>query len=485
MTKLDKKSREALLDDDFAFPRTRQGPIHDAHHTKLAWDTVDRTKGVTAEECRTARGRIMARAGLLLMDTEGWNRVKAIKAAFLSCMSLNISNDDDHPNKMPFSGVLTKLDEPSDDPPGGANGKRIIVTTAAARAALGSLLGMAVDFTPSFDGHDTKAKIGIITSADIVGNELTVEGFIYAADFPDTAELIQALKDVLGFSFEAQRLTVADMSADILTITELTFTGAAILRKDKAAYQTTSLAASAATEEIEMTLEELAAMLGPLLAEAMKPIADRLDQVEKDTKSAADILNANANVRSMVEPHCSALESTAAAMESAGVGVGADRGHVHVLRRMADSMRAEAAEGKVPSKWYDGSYYSSADTTQQTQTEEVDLKKDEVTALIAEAVTAALKPLQDELKASKDALAAAETKLTDAKNLQRLDAGNVQRKTLTPAANAVLNKASLVIPETDGAKLNVGEVDKALNAAGIPMTQKIMLKNELGRLGAL
>ena len=72
---------------------------------------------------------------------------------------------------MPFSGVLTKLDEPSDYAPGGAAGKRIIVTADAAQKALESLLGMAVDFTPSFDGHDAKSKIGIITSADIVGNE--------------------------------------------------------------------------------------------------------------------------------------------------------------------------------------------------------------------------------------------------------------------------------------------------------------------------
>jgi len=486
-TKLDKKSREALPDADFAFPRTRQGPMHDAHHTKLAWDTVDRTKGVTLEECRAARERILVRASVLGMDTREWSRLKNVKAAFLSCMSLNIANDDDHPNKMPFSGVLTKLDEPSDSPPGGANGKCIIVTTAAARAALGSLLGMAVDFTPSFDGHDAKTKIGIITSADIVGNELTVEGFIYAADFPDTAELIQALKDVLGFSFEAQRLTVQNMAADILTITELTFTGAAILRKDKAAYETTSLAASAANEEIDMTTEELRALLGPMLAEAVKPLADRLDKVESNSTAAMEVLNANAAVRNMVEPHCASLESCHAAMEAAGIGTSTGNGHVHVLRRMADSMRAEAAMGKVPSIWrdHDYPYYASADNSNTTQTEEVDLKKDEVTALIAEAVTAALKPLQDELTATKDKLAAAETKLTDANNVQRLVASGPQRKTLTPAGSAILNRASIAMPEAEGAKLDIGTVDKALMAAAIPMTQRIMLKNELGRIGAL
>jgi hypothetical protein len=163
----------------------------------------------------------------------------------IKAMSLNIPTGP-HPNKMPFNGVLVHLDKLSDSAPGGANGKRIIVTSAAGRKALPSLLGMAVDFTPSLDGHDAKNKIGVITSADIVGNAIVIAGFVYAADFPETAGTIKALKSVLGFSFEAQRLTVLDPCADVLTITALTFTGAAILLKAGAAYTTTSIAASAA-----------------------------------------------------------------------------------------------------------------------------------------------------------------------------------------------------------------------------------------------
>jgi hypothetical protein len=173
----------------------------------------------------------------------------------ISAMALNILSDD-HVNKMPFNGVLVHLDRLSDAAPAGSYGKRIIVTADAGRRALPSLLGMAVNFTPSFDGHDTKNKIGIITSANIVGNAIVIAGFVYAADFPDTARTIKASAADLGFSFEAQRLTVLDPSAHVLTITELAFTGAAIIRKDKAAYTTTSLAASAArapNKEIKMS----------------------------------------------------------------------------------------------------------------------------------------------------------------------------------------------------------------------------------------
>ncbi len=198
------------------------------------------------------------------------NKHKAIslEAISLSAMALNISTDDGHPNKMPFSGILVRLDEPSDAAPSGSYSRKIIVTTAAARKALPSLLGMAVNSNPSFDGHGAQAKIGVITSADIVGNAIVVSGFVYAADFPVIASSIRALKSLLGFSFEAHRLVVADPTADVLTITELAFTGAAIMRKDRAAYTTTSIAASSATtEDIDISPEELKAMLTEAVAQ--------------------------------------------------------------------------------------------------------------------------------------------------------------------------------------------------------------------------
>lgn len=469
--KLDKKSRNALPEDHFAVPGKRKLPINDERHTRLAWDMVERTQDLTPEERSAARERILRRAKELGIDTKDWHRVSSMA---IECMSLNIAHDDDHPNKMPFSGVLTKLDEPSDYPPGGAGGRCVIVTAEAARRALGSLLGMAVDFTPSFDGHDTKAKIGIITSADIVGNELRIEGFVYAADFPDTAQLIQALKDVLGFSFEAERLYVEDASATVLKITELTFTGAAILRKDKAAYTTTSLAASA-EGEIEMTPEELKALLGPMLAEAVQPLADRLDKVEK---AATNRVDANASTRALVEPHASALEAAAHGMECAGVGTAPTHGHVHVLRRMADAMRAEAAIGKVPHIWRDHDYPLSA------AKEEIDVTKEELTKLVAAAVETAVKPLQEQNKDLADKLAAAETKVKDLGEKARLEAAAPERRTVAPMVTALLSRTGITMPDGDG-KLALASVDQALQAAGLATDKRIMVKNELSRVGAL
>jgi hypothetical protein len=273
VTKLDKKAVDGLPDEDFAVPSKRKLRMNDAHNTRSSWYNIEATQGLTPNERAEARRRILCRAGELNIDTRSWHTLKSIS---LTAMALNIANNDDHPNKMPFSGILTRLDEPSDAAPGGSYGRKIIVTSEAAERALSSLLGMAVDFTPSFDGHDAQTKIGIITSANVVGNAIEVEGFIYAADFPETAELIKELKDVLGFSFEAQRLTILDPGADMLTITDLAFTGAAILRKDKAAYTTTSLAAKADNGDIDMTSEEMKALLDA----ALKPVADRISKLE-------------------------------------------------------------------------------------------------------------------------------------------------------------------------------------------------------------
>jgi hypothetical protein len=155
-----------------------------------------------------------------------------------------------------------------------------------------------------------RRKVGVITSAEIVGRNLEVGGYLYAKDFPDIVEevaksgrgpselrherhqapvmhgaieqrqgterarlraslsaaverirsLTTALRrgpraDVtlpalraeaegtpavgLGMSYEVTDVLLADRRARVWTLMKVTFTGAAILRKNKAAYQDT------------------------------------------------------------------------------------------------------------------------------------------------------------------------------------------------------------------------------------------------------
>src|SRR5436305_8287001 len=97
-----------------------------------------------------------------------------------------------HPNREPFRGVLTLVDTPSDKPPAGSRGHRVILTRTAAERALPSLLGMALDYSPSFDRHDARRKIGVITRAEVTGKELELSGYLFAKDFPEIVKQIES-----------------------------------------------------------------------------------------------------------------------------------------------------------------------------------------------------------------------------------------------------------------------------------------------------
>ncbi len=166
-------------------------------------------------------------------------------------MAVQFPEVADHPNRLPFEGCLTLVDVASDKSPSGARGHRVVLTKAAAEAALPSLLGMAVDYKAGWDGHDARQKCGIITSAHLEGKRLLVKGYLFARDYPefkggpfDAARLQQQEQQAgdtqMGMSYELADAHVADMRASVWTLTRATFTGAAILLRDKAAYKATS-----------------------------------------------------------------------------------------------------------------------------------------------------------------------------------------------------------------------------------------------------
>ncbi len=188
----------------------------------------------------------------------------------LQSMAIDLPPIAAHPNRAPFRGVLTLVDTPSDRAPAGAKGHRVLLTRAAAEQALPSLLGMALDYTPSLDGHDARRKVGIITEADVVSvqwpvasdqekprtghwplttdhSRIEIAGYVYARDFPEVMRALRRQSVArapspaygLGMSYELTDARIADVHAAIWTVTACTFTGAAILRRDKAAYRDT------------------------------------------------------------------------------------------------------------------------------------------------------------------------------------------------------------------------------------------------------
>lgn len=158
----------------------------------------------------------------------------------LAACSVDFPEVRGHENRMPFEGCLTLIDVPSDKAPSGARGHRVILTRQAAQAALPSLLGMAVAYKAGWDGHDARQKCGIITSARISDLRLIVRGFIYARDFPEIERQMEKRTGEMGMSYELADAHVADMREQVWKVTRATFTGAAILLREKAAYRATS-----------------------------------------------------------------------------------------------------------------------------------------------------------------------------------------------------------------------------------------------------
>jgi hypothetical protein len=171
-------------------------------------------------------------------------------------MSIAMPHVQGHPNRVEFRGVLTIVDVASDKSPSGARGHRVLLTRRAAEAAMASLMGMGLDYTPALDRHDARRKIGVITRADIVGRVIEVGGFLYARDFPEIVKEIgrpgrgasvsagqngnsRTSRAGLGMSYEITDAVVEDITASVWVLNKVTFTGAAVLRRDKAAYCST------------------------------------------------------------------------------------------------------------------------------------------------------------------------------------------------------------------------------------------------------
>lgn len=466
---LTKDQRKALPDSDFAVPELRKMPIHDVTHVRLAWDMVDRTQGLTGEQRKTARDRIIKRADDLAVDTEDWDKLvsaASVTLSALSAMALDMPEVEDHPNRMPFSGVLAFVDQPSDVAPGGSGGKRTYLPSDVAEKMLPSLLGMGVDYTPKFDGHDAQKKVGIISGAEIVDSELRISGFFYAGDFPQVCARIKSEKEALGFSYEIKAQTLP-MPGGLLQIVGGNFTGAAVLYKAKAAYQNTSLAANADTKDLDMTPEELKA----ILAEAINPVAASVKELAtKVTTIEASQLQAS-KAHDLVRPHSEKLRDCAASMEAAGIGGHVDRGHVKVLRHMADQMEAEGVMGKVPHIYRDHDFFTaSADKG-------ADKNADVVGAQIAAAVDAAVKPLQAELAASA-------TKVADLSAKAFTQAGAPDRKTVPSDVTKLLAKYELSAGAEAGT-LTVAQIDKTLAAAGLSTQQRLAAKVQMINAGVL
>ncbi|MBI1750461.1 MAG: hypothetical protein HY234_03715 [Acidobacteria bacterium] len=274
----------------------------------------------------------------------------------LEAMALEIPDFPEHPNRVPFSGVLTRLDTPSDRAPSGAAGHRVLLTRAAAERALPSLLGMAVDFAPGLRGHDVRRKIGVITRAEIVSDRLEVGGHLFGKDFPDILSEIRAQRERLGMSYEVTGVRVANPNAAVWVLERVVFTGAAILERSAAAYQATSLAAASVgpkqlplnfttrgetmDEKITQTLDLLAQSSRTLAAE-FSGLRASIEELRAAQETVVRLLEINPRPQSGPAELETRVEELSRASDEL-------RRQNEALRAQSDRFAAQAARKTVP-----------------------------------------------------------------------------------------------------------------------------------------
>jgi hypothetical protein len=206
----------------------------------------------------------------------------------IQALALQMPAVHKHPNRKRFVGVLTTVDAPSERAPAGARGHRVMLTREAAERALPSLIGMGLGYTPKLDGHDARRKVGVITSAEIVGKDVVIEGYLFARDFPELIRELRMRDGELGLSYEVSDAIVEDMKARVWKLTEVTFTGAALLLREKAAYGQTwfRLEDQMSAEEMKQliaTAERMAAA-----AEAMQSAVARIEAQSAELSGRVD-----------------------------------------------------------------------------------------------------------------------------------------------------------------------------------------------------
>lgn len=205
----------------------------------------------------------------------------------------------DHPNKMKFSGVLVRLDEPSDKPPNGSNGRKIMLPSGVAKKRLATIVGMGLNYQPSLDGHAQRRKVGVINKAWIEGHNVCVEGTIWKHDFPEAEKDLK--QDGLGMSMEIGDVRVEDTDASVWKITDFKFLGATILWKNAAAYhRTMAIAASGrrngmatkVTEKKEKVVNLTMAQVATIAAQAAKVAVKPFTDILQDHRELLSVISA-------------------------------------------------------------------------------------------------------------------------------------------------------------------------------------------------
>jgi len=239
------------------------------------------------------------------------------KQIFLKCSVVPV-DDNSHPNKSPFKGILCSINNPSVDAPNGSDGLKVQLSRDAVENSIQTLIGMPVNTNYSednkFDKHNTGNVIGQISKAYISNDNIMIEGFLYPQNCPKICASIKKEKQDLGFSYEllASKYEITD--ENVMLVTELCFTGASLLYKDKAAYgeETQLIAAQKNKKKVSDSVE--AKEFEEIMTRVMAGISEEKVKKEKEVdfvKQMGELADSIAKISASIAENKTAIEEVA------------------------------------------------------------------------------------------------------------------------------------------------------------------------------
>jgi hypothetical protein len=272
----------------------------------------------------------------------------SIEAAVCGDLCAVNKKDNDHPNKLPFTGTLLIVDEASSRPPNGSDGHRILVPKDVAKKNLESLIGMGLNYQPGkLSSHQPRHKVGVISKAWIDGNKVMCSGTIWKKDFPDAQRELKA--NGLGMSMELANVLVKNKHDTVWKLVDFHFTGATVLYKNAAAYQKTSLAAASAELEYLLGGYEMA-------TSKVKTKNKHKSSGNGQLTNLVTLLSSSMTkaIKDGLKPFGEKLESISASVEDHGKAIGtlaaASQESKESISAAADSSETESVEAGADSE---------------------------------------------------------------------------------------------------------------------------------------
>lgn len=457
--------------------------------------------------------------------------IKLLRLTAATCQIMTdagITNTaDGHPNKLIFTGTLLLLDQPSNRAPNGSEGHRIMVPSSVAENRLQTLIGMGVNYDPYLDTHAPRRKVGVITKAWIEGKALKVRGLIWKKDFPEAIDDIKGKP--LGMSMELADILIRDKNETVWYLTDFYFTGATILWPESAAYQSTTLAASAAkagTEGVRAmankttaarkktagsdVLTQLQASIGIAVGESMKPFQDGLaaqtavlQQIAEALGGRQSVIDAGADGGDDEITELEDLLTMDAAADDSESDDENEEDDEEVLDAGADDeddMEADSSGGHPKPGYLNKGAHSKGRKTTVTAAEippqfmkkkKVNAAADRSRTLVIQAASE-IKTLRASLAKSNRASTALSNKVEAMEAQIENFSRRVERKSLSASAMTLLERAGADVRElmaSAGAKtLSTSQVDGLFEKAGmsnLDPTMRMALKNELLQAGIM